>query len=150
MGSFIDEIRGEKIVKVYHRFENATLLDLRLSLSEAKRAAEFVFELDTLLPVVLENEAWTNCAAFRIDSIILIFHEKLYREKAKVDYTSFVKRFKSRFTNLPNEKMAHLCRKAAHELELKHYCKKCTCESIVSVDFPILSYDLETSLLMDL
>lgn len=120
--------------------------DLKLTVTAAKQAVDFLFELDSLLPVVLENETWTKCAAFRIDSIILIFHEKLYREKARIDYASFIKRFKSRFTNLPNEKMAHLCRKAVHELELNHMCKKCTNEAIVSVDFPILSYEYENAL----
>uniref|UniRef100_A0AC34FNE1 F-box domain-containing protein n=1 Tax=Panagrolaimus sp. ES5 TaxID=591445 RepID=A0AC34FNE1_9BILA len=139
LGTFQDTYQGDAIIKLYQHHTSTSLIDLKLSLSEAKRASEFIFELDNLLPIILENELWTSCAAYRIDSIILIFHEKLYREKAREDYTSFLKRFKSRFTRLPNEKMAHLCRKAQHELEMKHVCKKCNEEDILSVDFFISS-----------
>uniref|UniRef100_A0A914PJ49 F-box domain-containing protein n=1 Tax=Panagrolaimus davidi TaxID=227884 RepID=A0A914PJ49_9BILA len=135
LGAFQDNYRGETVIKLYQQHSVTSLTDLKFTLSEAKRASEFIFELDNLLPLILDDEPWTSCSAYRIDSIILIFHEKLYREKAREDYTSFLKRFKSRFTRLPNEKMAHLCRKAQHELELKHVCKKCNEENILSVNF---------------
>ncbi|KAE9550217.1 hypothetical protein FO519_006562 [Halicephalobus sp. NKZ332] len=82
IGTFTLSSLQDQVFSIFNHLTFHELGSMGLDVSCLKRATEFMFGLDDLLTTVV-SRSWTACEKFKVDYLVLFFHEQLYKQKAK-------------------------------------------------------------------
>ena len=134
IGTFTLSSYEEQVFSVFNHLTFHDLASMNLSVPALKRSTDFMFELDNLI-IRLIPRSWSACEKFKVDFLVLFFHEQLYKQKAKIDLQSTFKRISNKFSKTTNEKMAFFCRKGRNDLNDKHFCGKCSESNLTTITF---------------
>lgn len=120
----------------YYAHSPITLFMTDFTMPQIKRTRRFIVDIRDYLPK-LTARCYTPCEIFRFDSLILIFQERYFRERAKGERISPMRRISGIFAKSNFREKAKSCQVTRRQFASKHDCHHCKSDYFLSTDFPL-------------